>query len=851
MASKSVNHPVDPKEKDKDVDQKLRLFGIYQAFKNGKLPSNKQCDVVLNSTLNSKFLSSPPEELSDEGKVVVKDLRDVVEQVKKLILGKNEDQLLQEFSWEVRHTATQEVNKPDGVLAEKEEVPLEKDANRALEGLRALGNLLLTNGEFRKLLHDASLLLRDIAADASQEAANRVRPSEEQLAQTSKPEQPNVWHQKPEPSKKKAKAKKNKSVTVDNTGTTVSTTTTVATGSHDIGTETRTSTGPQQPEDQTAARKGKDYLAEKIPQERREQFTSRLRKVMIEIQGRSDYQQAIDTLLTLAEQYIGHTKEIAEKTAEASHEIGSTDSAKLAQTHLRTLIERFANGTSLDDFLESLNNIYRDADQDPVLKGWFKHLDSYIRKCLKEQGFALQEESKLEWDGLYDQGRFLLSERYSNHVNRIVDETKFLVDQFNQDPLNKALRDSVGKLLTDLGCREHGKIRVTKNLSRDFMDIILPAIFENIRYIPISRIEVADPMVDVVIENLVIESDNLIPNVFELDNDNYVRWGRKTIANKRDHRLMIAFSGVQADFRDVSYFIKKKHGFPSLSDMGVLDILLGGEGFSFKIMASNAKEDNQGHFFTVDDVSVKIRDLRIKVRKSRHKVLFAVFKSILHKAMRPALEKVLENRIRELFNRADAFVYQVNSDLKKQTREETAPSGNAFSRYISVVRYRLAERAKQEEGKSQAPEREVNVTATDEHLIFPDIKLPHSLAEPATHYRELATQGERWESPIFDISQAPQSTDIPRASSVTRKSHETAEGKLIEKPQTANGHTKGKDSIGANGTTHANGTTSPYRQGESIVTSTHSDTMSGSLHPGASTVVQRTVEKNKGNASGD
>lgn len=66
-------------------------------------------------------------------------------------------------------------------------------------------------------MHDASLLLRDIAADASQEAANRVRPSEEQLAQTSKPEQPNVWHQKPEPSKKKAKAKKNKSVVSSST----------------------------------------------------------------------------------------------------------------------------------------------------------------------------------------------------------------------------------------------------------------------------------------------------------------------------------------------------------------------------------------------------------------------------------------------------------------------------------------------------------------------------------------------------------------------------------------------------------------------------------------------------------
>ena len=43
------------------------------------------------------------------------------------------------------------------------------------------------------------------------------------------------------------------------------------------------------------------------------------------------------------------------------------------------LIERFANSTSTDDFFEALNNIYRDADQDPELKDWFKHMNSYIR----------------------------------------------------------------------------------------------------------------------------------------------------------------------------------------------------------------------------------------------------------------------------------------------------------------------------------------------------------------------------------------------------------------------------------------------------------------------------------------
>lgn len=45
----------------------------------------------------------------------------------------------------------------------------------------------------------------------------------------------------------------------------------------------------------------------------------------------------------------------------------------------KTLIERFANNTSLQDFFESLNNIYRDADKDPELRGWFKNMNTYIR----------------------------------------------------------------------------------------------------------------------------------------------------------------------------------------------------------------------------------------------------------------------------------------------------------------------------------------------------------------------------------------------------------------------------------------------------------------------------------------
>jgi len=61
---------------------------------------------------------------------------------------------------------------------------------------------------------DATVLIRDIAADASQKAANQVRPSEEKLAQIDEPAEENTWHEKPNISKDdiKGKFKKNKSV---------------------------------------------------------------------------------------------------------------------------------------------------------------------------------------------------------------------------------------------------------------------------------------------------------------------------------------------------------------------------------------------------------------------------------------------------------------------------------------------------------------------------------------------------------------------------------------------------------------------------------------------------------------
>jgi len=432
-------------------------------------------------------------------------------------------------------------------------------------------------------------------------------------------------------------------------------------------------------------------------------------------------------------------------------------------------------------------------------------VDKFIRKCLQEQGYILQDHSTQEYNDLYDKGQFLLRERYRDHTDHLLDEIKFLADQFDQDPQNKAFGDSVQKLFLDLGRDENGSPVFKKHLLKDVTEVIIPGIFENTRYVPIPRIEMSDPMVDVVVENLVIESDNLFPNALEFGSDNYYRFGRKSIKNHRENKVMIAGSGIQMDLRDDAYYVKKKQGFPSITDKGVMDIILAGDGFSFKMAARNAQKTDRTHFIAVDKVDVVIKSLQIKVKKSNHKLLFSIAKPLLLKVMKPVIQKVIEKQIKANFEKADAYLYSIYQEVqrgKESAKQNPEDAQNIYQQYVSAFQKKMTE--KKQKAEQKASNTQVNVAMTKQDSIFQNIALPGGISTKATEYKELAAKGDRWESPVFSIGGAKESTDIPKASSVSRKPHQTRTAG-IRGGNHPNANTSGIGNTGSLGTTGGTG----------------------------------------------
>lgn len=389
---------------------------------------------------------------------------------------------------------------------------------------------------------------------------------------------------------------------------------------------------------------------------------------------------------------------------------------------------------------------------------------------MQQKGFIMDDAVTEEWNTLFNHGNVLLRDRYRIHTNRLVDQIKILAEQFDRDPHNKRFAEATEKLFMDLGNDENGKPSFKPMLVKDLIDVILPAIFENIRYVPIPRIEYSDQNIDLAIENLIIESDNFFPNILELTNDNYFRWDRKSVSNRNKQSACLHVAGVQMDMKDVAFFIRKKKGFPAISDIGVVDIFLGGSGFSFTIRMSTSDSEDQENFFKINKVDVDMKNFKIKIKQSQHKLLFAIAKPILLKVIRPALQKALEQNITQNAQRLDSTLFQIKLDVDRATKDiKNSPqrSTDIYQRYLSAIQKQIFQNKK----KTQAGTSDctVNMAITKHDSIFPDVHLPGGISSKATEFIELALKGEKWESPVFNLGSAPSSNNIPSAPNVVHK----------------------------------------------------------------------------------
>ena len=98
----------------------IRFYGVVEAFRQGRMPSNAQID----ETLNYVTANSPVDldKLSPDGQKLIQDSRDIIETARLMVQEKNADELFQNFVWHTRDVEFDRAKKDPG-----EVLPVDKE----------------------------------------------------------------------------------------------------------------------------------------------------------------------------------------------------------------------------------------------------------------------------------------------------------------------------------------------------------------------------------------------------------------------------------------------------------------------------------------------------------------------------------------------------------------------------------------------------------------------------------------------------------------------------------------------------------------------------------------------------
>ncbi|EIN05339.1 hypothetical protein PUNSTDRAFT_106990 [Punctularia strigosozonata HHB-11173 SS5] len=806
-AKNTVTEPVNRRQKEEDVKRKLKLYGVVQALRDGRMPSNTQIDAALKHLLASEPVDV--DALSVDGKKLIADARDIIETARLLVSDKNADELLQNFIWHTRDVDYDRVKKDPTENVDKD--ALQEKNKQAPQHLRTLLSLVLTNSEARKLLSDFALIGRDLLAKGAIKAAEQIRPDEERLRRVDEPAPENEFVSKDGERLGPHDGTPVPQVRVPGTGVTVEQHpkeklgdgATIKTGDGDAvsGAEAKgkvrqkagetkeearanadevaqTTNGVPQTEDEAEAGKKtlksrlfgfKDAVSSKVPdehkekvrehrdrareffteeyfpEERRDQFIFRLKKVVIECQKHKDYQESIRWLIGYVEDYANHGIGVAKTGKESTGQLKEDGSLQQATTELRTLLERFANNQKMTPIFDAVNALVQDSKNDEELKGWFKRVDAYLRKVLLEAGYVIQQESTDDANALKEDGRRFYDDKYKQHFDHLFRNIGDFFKAMGDDPLNKRFGQDWASLTKDLLFDSDGSLKFKPHLWRDIRTVIAPALVDQVGYIPIPRVEYTDAQFDMIIENLTLSGRNLLPNIIAIETDNFLKFSPyEKIKDEHHHELTITLAQIQADMRDVAFWFRKKSGFPKLQDSGLADVLLGGEGLTVTVHLVSADKDPSS-VFKVKNVAVKVDTLKFSIRDSKHDLLYKTLRPLATGLVKKQIQKAIADAITTGLEYVDGQLVGVRDRMS----EAKASDGTSRREVLKQMFQDKKQTAKAEAHKEKGSK--FQVVSKRDSVLLPNQGSPAGWINRVQEREEAASSGKDWRSDAFDV----------------------------------------------------------------------------------------------------
>lgn len=597
----------------------------------------------------------------------------------------------------------------------------------AYESLRTVGSLLLTNQDFRIFVDDLSTIGREILADATfslsgaaKETAKKLDPPEEQKHALEGP-------------------------------------------GADDGTPKTKDEITEQVEDLSkvlvngAGKVGKDTIAsakEHVAGPQKDTLLHRLKQTVRGLRKRTDYSDSVSTISRLIERYAVVYSRAADATiATAQDDVHTNPALDRAVQNFWSFLSKFGDREAWRKLEDDFKKVMGHAKKDPEFEHFMRDVGNSVQKMLTDPDFFDHADKQI--DELREKASKLGDESdFKSDLDRFFQQLGATVRSVFEDEDVSKLIFTTRKILEIVSPAN----RVANpDLVTDSLNIFLPLLIRAVQNVPIPRLEVSVPEMDLLLENLIIEpgrtvnATSFLPYrmLITTQNDLEIRktHSKRTVSSITS-LLTVSINGLSVSAQDIGFWIRAHAGpFFRFSDEGLASFELDERGIDIKLDVEVGRERLE-HILTLRGVKVHIHKLDYALRKSKLSWLGWLFKPFLKHLIRRALEKTLAESIAN-------FLHAANRELlfaRERLRATRIADPKDLATFIKAVITRLS--------PAEDPDvyTRVGVDAPDKG-VFKNRYTPGSIvklwheeamqAEEAVEDREEPTGG--WRNEIFDV----------------------------------------------------------------------------------------------------
>lgn len=410
-------------------------------------------------------------------------------------------------------------------------------------------------------------------------------------------------------------------------------------------------------------------------------------------------------LLDLFESY--ETEMLARKHGQTTPATNMAPASRRIISNIVTIVERFARNRSVEPVQQSILTVYTDILSSPALLRLWDEVDAFIRRILIEPGYILSIDCTAMGNDLETRGRTMLhDELYNAHWTTLVNGVTGWIgwstppaietaqpprvrSPFVADPLTRRLGREWDKLIRALFLDTRRRLTFKRDLWTDLASLIVPELGKW-GYIPLPRVELSNDLFDVVLENVSLSIDNLVPSLVTFEQHDLYRWSpfREAGLDARTVGMKVVVEQIQVDIKEAPFELHWKKVI-KIVDRGLVDIAIARRGLTIAVDIDIDTSDHSEHILTARKIDVTIDQFKWNFHHTHRDWFYdLVFSTAGVPWLKKWVASKLETNLQEKMAELDVHLVDIRrraAAVTKASRKETGGERGGTSALLKIV----------------------------------------------------------------------------------------------------------------------------------------------------------------------